>query len=252
MTSVTEISPDLYRISTYIPEARLQFNQFVVDDEHPLLFHTGLNVLFPAVREAVANVIDPSRLRWIAFSHYEADECASLDDWLDIAPNAEPLCSLVAKIVSVDDVAKRPARSAAHNEVISTGRQRFRFLQTPHLPHAWDAGLLFEETNRVLLCSDLFHQSGDVEPIAEQDAVLARAREVLKRYQHTVLANYLPYTPYTRRLMTELASLRPRVLATMHGSTFVGDGERAIEDLARILEGVYGQPDVALHSPSGE
>ena len=151
MNTITELAPDFYRISTYVPEANLQFNQFVVNDDEPLLFHTGLRSLFPQVRDTVATIFDPTRLRWIAFSHYEADECGALNDWLSIAASAEPLCSLVAKIVSVDDVSIRPAKGAAHGETINTGKFQFKFLQTPHLPHSWESGLLFEETQRILL-----------------------------------------------------------------------------------------------------
>lgn len=244
MTTVTEVAPDLHRISTYVPEANLQFNQFVLKDIDALLFHTGLRSLFAATVEAVARVIDPSRLRWIAFSHYEADECGALNEWLQTAPEAEPLCSFTAKIVSVDDVSARPARGAMHDDVIETGKHRLRFLRTPHLPHAWEAGLMLDESTGTLLCSDLFHQSGDVEPVSDRGTVLARTRDVLMRYQSTPLANYLPYTPYTERLMSELASLRPKVLCTMHGSAFTGDGEEALQALAGIMRDVYNAPDI--------
>ena len=162
---VTEIAPDCYRISTYIPEIDLQFNQFVINDEEPLLFHTGMRSLFPLVHEAVASIIDPAQLRWISFSHFEADECGSLNEWLQIAPNAQPVCSMVGAMVSVNDFALRPAKGMLDGETFETGRHRFRFVQTPHVPHCWEAGLLFEETKGTLLCSDLFHQGGDVEPL---------------------------------------------------------------------------------------
>ncbi len=244
MPIITELGTGLYRISTYVPEANLQFNQFLIPDDEPLLFHTGLKALFPVVSEAVATIVDPSRLRWIAFSHYEADECGTLNDWLSLAPSAEPLCSMTAKIVSVDDVSVRPAHGASHGEVIATGKHRFRFLQTPHLPHAWESGLLFEETTRWLICSDLFHQSGDVEPWADRQTALARTRDTLVRYQSTPLANYLPYTPYTERLLGELAELQPRLLTTMHGSAIKDDGETALRELAGVMKEVYGAPDV--------
>lgn len=244
MTTVTEIAPDLHRISTYVAEANLQFNQFVLKDTNALLFHSGLRSLFPATVEAIARVIDPSQLRWVAFSHFEADECGALNEWLQIAPSAEPLCSFTAKIVSVDDVSTRPARGAVHGDTIETGKHLVRFLRTPHLPHGWEAGLLFDESTGTLLCSDLFHQSDDVEPVSDQDTVLARTRDVLVRYQSTPLANYWPYTPYTERLMSELAELRPKVLCTMHGSTFAGDGEQALCELAAIVREVYNAPDI--------
>lgn len=179
MTSVSEIAPDLYRLSTYVPEANLQFNQFLLCDEQPVLLHTGMRGLFPSVKEAVARLIDPTTLRWIAFSHFEADECGSLREWQTLAPEACALCSLVGKVVSVDDVvAARPAQALDDGELISTGKYRLRFLRTPHVPHCWDAGLFFEETQGTLLCSDLFHQNGDVEPITSSD-VIGRARQTL-------------------------------------------------------------------------
>ena len=240
MTQVTEVAPDTYRISTYISEINLQFNQFLVLDDEPLLFHTGLKKLFPLVRDAVATLIEPSRIRWIGFSHFEADECGALNEWQTLAPNSTAVCSLVGKLVSVDDCAAiRPARGMTDGEVLATGKYRFRFVQTPHVPHCWEAGLLFEETNRTLLCSDLFHQNGDVEPQTSSD-VVGRFKQTLQESQNGPLANYMPYTTQTDRILQRVAALKPRTLATMHGSTFVGDGERAIGDLANVMKEVLG------------
>jgi flavorubredoxin len=147
MTTVNEIAPDVYRISTFIPEIDLQFSQFLIEDDEPLLFHTGMRSLFPLVRDAVATVIDPSKIRWISFSHFEADECGSLNEWLHLAPNAEPLCSMVGALVSINDFAVRPAKGMNDGELLSTGKNRFRYVRTPHVPHCWEAGQLFEETN---------------------------------------------------------------------------------------------------------
>ena len=241
MTQITEIAPDIYRISTFIPEGNLQFNQFLVRDEQPLLYHTGMKALFPAVREAVATLMPPSNIRWIGFSHFEADECGALHEWQTLAPSAVAICTFVGKLVSVDDVvALRPAQALADNEQLCTGKYRFRFLQTPHVPHCWEASLLFEETHGTLFCSDLFHQNGDVEPSTSLD-VIGRCKQTLVDYQQGPFANYIPYTPYTDATLQRLAALKPRTLATMHGSTFVGDGARAVTDLAQVFQEVLGK-----------
>ncbi|HEY3579631.1 MAG TPA: hypothetical protein VGK82_03775 [Pyrinomonadaceae bacterium] len=237
--SVTEIASDCYRISTYIPEIDLQFNQFVIDDEEPLLFHTGMRSLFPAVREGVASVIDPAKLRWISFSHFEADECGSLNEWLQIAPHAQPVCSMVGAMVSINDFALRPAKGMVDGETFETGRHRYRFVQTPHVPHCWEAGLLYEETKGTLLCSDLFHQGGDVEPLTDAN-VIERARKTLVDYQASPFANYMPYTKHTDGIMQKLAALNPRTIAPMHGSAFGGDGAQALRDLAVVMREVLG------------
>jgi flavorubredoxin len=240
MTNVTEIAPDIFRINTFVPEANLGFSQFLVRDDEPLLFHTGMKVLFPAVREAVATLIDPAKLRWIGFSHFEADECGSLNEWQEIAPNATPVCSFVGKIVSVDDFApKNPAKGMADGETFETGSKRYRFIATPHVPHCWEAGMLFEETNGLLFCTDLLHQNGDVEPLTTND-VIGRAQETFVEYQQGPLANYFPYTANTDAEIKRLAALKPRLLATMHGSVFEGDGEKAMLDYAGMVREVLG------------
>lgn len=241
MTTIDEVAPDVFRICTYVPAASIQFSQFLVRDDEPLLFHAGQRALFPGVREAVASLLDPSRIRWIGFSHYEADECGALNDWLDVAPAAQAICSLTAARVSVDDLARRPARPLLQEDVLSTGRYRFRFRPTPHVPHCWEAGLLFEETERTLFCSDLFHQMGDVEACTESD-VLGRARETLVSAQNGPSPYYMPYTPQTEPTLAGLAELQPRTLATMHGSVFRGDGASALRGLALVMREVLG-PD---------
>jgi flavorubredoxin len=239
MTTVDEIASDVFRISTFFPETNLQFAQFLVRDDEPLLFHTGLRAMFPLVRDAVATLIDPRRLQWVGFSHYEADECGSLNEWLAVAPAATPICSFVGKVVSVDDVAARPARALAHEEVLSTGGHRLRFLQTPHVPHCWDAGLLFDETTRTLFCSDLMQQNGDT-PATTQSDVVGANREAMLAFQEGPLANYLAYTPSTDGILQGLASLEPRALATMHGATFIGDGGKALREAAGVIKEVFG------------
>ncbi len=239
MTSISEVAPDVFRISTYVAPADLEFGQFLVLDDEPLLFETGMKALFPAVRDAVASVTDPSTIRWVGFSHFEADECGSLNEWLALAPRAQAACSLVSAMVSVDDFAIRPARPLADGEVFSTGKHRFRFLHTPHVPHCWEAGLLFEETGRTLFCTDLLHQNGERPPLVESD-VLGSCREALLNYQRGPFADYLPYTRNTGPTLERLAALEPRTLATMHGSVFRGDGGRVLRDFAQILREVLG------------
>ena len=238
MTDITEVAPDLFRITTFVPPINLQFSQFLLRDDEPFLCHTGPRALYSAVKEAVASLIDPTRLRWIGFSHFESDECATLPEWQQLASQATAVCSLVGKLVSVDDcLALRPARGMQDGEVLETGRYRLRFLGTPHVPHCWEAGLFLEETQGTLLCSDLLHQSGDVEPSTEAD-VLERCRAVLTEYQHGPLANYLPYSTLTMPTLERLAALEPKTLATMHGSVFVGDGGRVLRDYATMVREV--------------
>ena len=240
MTSVTEVAPDVYRINTFIPEIQLGFSQFLVKDDEPLLFHTGMRSLFTLVRDAVATVIDPSTLKWLGFSHFEADECGSINEWQEIAPQATPVCSFIGKIVSVDDFApKNPAKGMADGEVLETGRYRFRFMQTPHVPHCWEAGMLFEETNRVLFCSDLLHQNGDVEPLTAGD-VVGRARQTFIDAKGGPLDGYMPYTRNTDETIKKLAALKPQTIAVMHGSVFDGDGESVILDYAAMLGEMLG------------
>ena len=236
---VTEIVPDLYAISIYVQEFNLRFNHFLIKDDEPLLFHTGMKQMFPLVRDAVARVIDPSTLRWISFSHFEADECGALNEWLGVAPHAKPVCGLVGALVSVNDFSIRPARVLAHDEVLKTGKYRLQLRQTPHVPHNWEASLLFEEVTRTLLCSDLFTHKGDVEAATESD-IVGRAKASLIEDQKGPFAHAYPYTPLTGPILLGLADLRPTQLALMHGSAFVGDGERALRDLATTLREVLG------------
>ena len=232
MPTIDEIAPDVFRISTFIPKADIAFSQFLVRDEAPLLFHTGPRALFPAVRDAVAKLIDPKTLKYISFSHFEADECGALNEWIALAPSAIVVCTRVGALVNVNDFASKPAQP--QDEPFSTGRYSFRYLTTPQVPHAWDAGLLFEETNRTLFCSDLFHQAGDRPAIVETDIVGA-ARELLEGYEKTIFANYMPVTPRTQGVLYRLAAMAPTTVATMHGSCFRGDGAGAIRELADVI-----------------
>jgi flavorubredoxin len=240
MAVVTEIAPDVYRISVYAAWANLQFNHFLVRDDHPLLFHTGLRRMFPEVRDAVASLVDLARLGSIGFSHFESDECGALTDWLAVAPHAEVVCSELGALVNVNDFIGRPALGLPDGGTFSTGKYRFRFCRTPHLPHGWDAGVLFEETQKTLLCSDLFHQNGDVEPLTHSD-VVGRSRQSLREYQAGPLADYVPYTALTSHNLKKLADLQPTTLAIMHGSSFIGDGAGALLDLDQAFREVFGQ-----------
>jgi flavorubredoxin len=235
MVVVSEIAPDLFRLSLHVPDFDLQFNHFLVRDEEPLLFHAGLKGLFPALRDAVATLIDPTQLRHIAWSHFESDEIGGLNHWLELAPGAQPVCTLVGKLVSVDDFALRPSRGMAAGDVLSTGQYCFRFHRTPHLPHGWDAGLLFEETRRTLFCSDLFHQFGDVAAVTSSD-LIGPASQAMQQMQSGPLADYMPYTSQSAGLLAELAALQPQTLAVMHGSSFTGSSEQMLMDLAGVIQ----------------
>lgn len=239
MPNVTEIAPDLFRISVFVPQINMQFNHFLIRDEEPLLFHAGLRHMFPEVREGVAKVLDPSQLRWISFSHFESDECGALNEWLSTSPNAQAVCGVVGALVSINDFADRPARAMEPGEALPTGKYLFRYYPTPHLPHGWDAGVLFEETTATLLCSDLFHHNGDVEPITTSD-VVGRTRESLTFLQQGPLANYVPYTSNTGLILEGLAGLNPKLLATQHGSSYNGDGAHALRELTGVMEEVMG------------
>ncbi|MEZ0276780.1 MAG: MBL fold metallo-hydrolase, partial [Roseimicrobium sp.] len=221
MTAVDEIAPDVFRFSVYVPEFDMQFNHFLVRDEEPLLFHTGLKGMFPMLKEAVATVIDPATIKWIGWSHFESDECGALNDWLQIAPEAQPFCTLVGKLVTVDDFSLKPARGMTQEDVLTTGKHRFRFHQSPHIPHGWDAGVLFEETNKTLFCSDLFHHFGNTEPLTETD-LIGRTRDAMVRLEQGPLAGYMPYTRKTEGVLHQLAGLKPQTLAVMHGSSYTG------------------------------
>jgi flavorubredoxin len=239
-STVTEIAPEIYRISTFHPEFGIQFNQFLIKDDEPFLMHTGLKKMFATTFEAVASVCDPAKLRWVGFSHFESDECGALNEWLKVAPLAQAVCSVVGAVVMVNDFADRPARPLADGEVLHTGRHRLQFLSTPHVPHCWDAGLFFEEVDRTLLCSDLFFHPGNPEPLTESD-LLARARESIVQNLSGPLAKDMPYAPYTDATLRRLAALKPRTLALMHGSAFQGDGAGAVLGLAEILRENLGE-----------
>lgn len=237
-TRIDEIADGIYRISTAIPPEAMPggftFNQFLIVDDEPLLYHTGLHKLFPVVRAAIERVMPVARLRHVAFSHYEADECGALNEFLALAPRAAPLCGSIAKMVSVDDVALRPARSLADGEELVLGRHRVRWLDTPHLPHAWECGHLFEASTRTLFCGDLFTQGGhEHEPVTEQDILgpSEAARSVF---------DYFARTPQLTAQLAALARTEPTTLACMHGASWRGDGAELLTELGRVLTGPAG------------
>jgi flavorubredoxin len=241
MTSIDEIAPDLFRLSIYVPGFDMQFNHFLVRDDEPLLFHAGLKGMFPALREGVAKLMDPAKLRHIAWSHFESDECGALNEWLQLAPQAQPVCTLVGKLVSVDDFAIRPALGMTAEDTLTTGRYRYRFYRSPHIPHGWDAGVLFEETRKTLFCSDLFHHFGDVKALTASD-LIEPTRRAMQQMQQGPLAGYMPYTRQTDGVLRSLAELQPETLAVMHGSSYRGPCDRLLNDLAATIKDTFDQP----------
>jgi flavorubredoxin len=235
-TNVHEIAAGIFRISTPVPPGAIPggftFNQFLVVDEEPLLFHTGMRQLFPAVREAVRHVLgDPARLRWVGFSHVEADECGSLNDWLAVAPQAQAVCSQVGAMVSVNDLADRPPRPLGDGEELVLGAsKRVRWLDAPHLPHNWECGYLFEASTRTLLCGDLFtHAGADLPAVTESD-VLAPSEAMRQAMPASVAIER-----GARKILDKLAATEPRTLALMHGSSYRGDGGKLLRALGDAL-----------------
>lgn len=233
-TRIDEIADRIYRISTPVPPSDFPggftFNQFLIHDDESLLFHTGLRQLFPLVQEAIATVLAPERLRYVAFSHVEADECGALNDFLAVAPESVALCGAVAADVSVRDLADRPPQVLDDGEEISLGRHRVRWLYTPHTPHAWECGYLYETTTRTLLCGDLFTQSGHEHvPITEAD--ILEPSEAMRAQM-----DYYAHSPATGALLEKLAATEPTTLACMHGASFRGDGGLLLRSLRRALK----------------
>src|SRR5262249_23711300 len=244
-SNVTEIAPDLYRISTFHPDYGIQFNQFLIKDDEPFLMHTGFKHMFSLTLEGVASIIDPAKLRWIGFSHFEPDECGALNEWLNVAPHAQAVCSFVGVMVMMNDFADRPARPLSDGEALEIGRRRVKFLATPHVPHCWDAGLFFEEIDQTLLCSDLFFQPGDPEPLIES-GIVERAAEAIIGGLSSPLAKDMPYTPYTDQTLRRLADLNPRTLAVMHGSSYRGDGRNVILELTKVIRETLGKTEESV------
>jgi flavorubredoxin len=236
-TLIDEIADGVYRLSTCVPEAApggFTFNQFLIDADDPLLFHTGPRGMFPLVSQAIARVIPLARIRWITFGHLESDECGAMNEFLAVAPQAQVAHGALGCMVSLDDLCDRPPRKLADGEVIDLGGKRIRHIDTPHVPHNWEARVLFEETTKTLLCGDLFTHTGDGPALTDSDIVgPAVAAEDL--FHATAL------TVVTAPTIRRLAALEPQLLAPMHGSsTRTGCGE-ALFKLADAYESMVEQ-----------
>lgn len=233
-TRIDEIAQGIYRIcvpATAIPGG-FTFNHYLIVDDEPLLFHAGKRSMFPLVRGAISAVLPVERLRHISFSHYEADECGALNDFLAVSPDAAPLCGGLAARVSINDIADRPARALEDGETVSLGSRSVRWISTPHFPHGWEAGLLMEETTGTLFCSDLFTQGGaDHAPLTEGD-ILGPSEALRKRL------DFYTYAPNTQAMIDKLAATAPKTIACMHGSAWRGDGASLIKALGERLAGV--------------
>ena len=232
-TNIHEVADGIYRINTPVSieggPGGFTFNQYLIADAEPLLFHTGPRKMFPLVREAVSSVMPVDQLRYIAFSHVEADECGSLNEWLALAPLSLPLCGRVAAIVSISDLADRLPRALADGETLSLGKHSVRWFDTPHLPHAWECGYLMEDRTRTLLCGDLFTQGGADHPAITETDILGPS----EAFRHGM--DYFSHTKNAGEMLERLASTRPETLACMHGSAWHGDGAKLLRALADAL-----------------
>lgn len=232
-TNIHEVADGIYRINTPVDIAGgFSFNQYLIVDDAPLLFHTGLRKLFPLVQEAVETVMPVNKLRYIGFSHFEADECGSLNAWLAAAPQAVPVCSRVAAMVSIDDVADRPARALADGEMLMLGSRSLKWIDAPHLPHGWETGYLMDTKSKTLLCGDLFTQGGHGDaPLTDGD--ILEPSEAFRKPM-----DYFAHSANTASLLDKLADEAPAMLACMHGSAWRGDGAALLRALGgRLSQG---------------
>jgi len=232
-TNIHEIAEGIYRINTPIelPDgSQFNFNQYLIDDEDPLLFHTGPRKLFPLVREAITRVIPVESLKYVGLSHFEADECGSLNEFLAVAPAAEPVCSRIAAMVSVGDYSDKAPRALADEESLALGEHEVRWLDTPHMPHGWDCGLMMESKTRTFLCGDLFTQGGPGD-VALTEADILGPSEAFRKPM-----DYFAHAPQTRETLERLARQAPLTLACMHGSAWRGDGAALLRALADALD----------------
>lgn len=231
-TNVAEVADGIYRINTPVPlpdGSAFSFNQYLIADDEPLLFHTGPRRMFPLVQQAVNAILPASRLRWISFSHVESDECGSLNEWLALAPDAQPLCGTIAAMVSVGDLADRAPRALADGEQLTIGRHTVQWLDAPHLPHGWETGYLAEASTNTLFCGDLFTQPGRGEVAVTESDILAPAEAF------RAAMDYYSDTRNARPLIEKLAALAPTTLACMHGSAWRGDGGALLRELGNAF-----------------
>jgi flavorubredoxin len=232
-TQIDEIADGLFRVHTPVSliPGGFSFNQYLLRDEQSLLFHTGPRSLFPQIRDAIATVLPLEKLHYIGFSHVESDECGSLNQFLAVAPYARPLCSRVAAMVSITDLADRAPVPLADHEVLSLGQHSVRWIDAPHVPHGWENGFLMVDDIQALLCGDLFTQPGAVHPPIIEDDILGPSEAMRAQM------DYYAHGPNTAAILQKLAALRPQILACMHGSAWRGDGSALLTRLARALAG---------------
>jgi flavorubredoxin len=238
-TAVDEIADHIYRLSTFVPDigpTGFTFNQFVIDADEPAIFHTGPRAMFPLVSEAVASVVPLDQLRWIMFGHLESDECGAMNLFLAAAPNSEVAHGAMGCMVSINDLADRPPAQIQPEGTHDLGGKFLRNIDTPHVPHGWDAHVLYEETTGTLFCGDLLSQVGQGPALTNNDVIDAAA-ETEDMFGSTCL------TPSTAPTIRQLAELEPKTLAIMHGSSYNGDGAKALlalaDDYERRLANAY-------------
>src|SRR5215831_19554076 len=232
-TNIHEIADGIYRINTPVglpgSIGQFNFNQYLIVDDAPMLFHTGPRQMFPLVSEAIAAVTPLRGLRYLGFSHFEADECGALNSFLGVAPQAVPVCGQIGALVSIGDYADRAPRALADGETLSLGRHALRWFDTPHMPHGWDCGLMMDMATKTFFCGDLFTQGGAGEtPLTESD-ILAPSEAFRSPM------DYYAHAPQTQAILERLAREHPQTLAVMHGSAFRGDGAKLLRELGRAL-----------------
>jgi flavorubredoxin len=232
-TNIHEIVEGIYRINTPVSigggPGQFSFNQYLIVDDESLVFHTGPRQLFPLVQEAIGSVIPLSALRYVGLSHFEADECGSLNAFLAASPQAVPFCGRIAAMTSVTDFADRAPRALGDSEELKLGRHTVRWFDTPHVPHAWECGLLMELSTRTFFCGDLFTQGGPGDVALTESDILGPSENFRKPM------DYFAHAPQTRSILERLAIERPTTLACMHGSAYRGDGAALLKSLAHLI-----------------